>query len=360
MSEQVEGRLIGVVSGCTNPESVELLPDGETVVFGNCRLNVGYPWFRGGSGLVYLQGAAFVSQARLKADGFELTERELVTGLTGTLGCDVLRNAPTERFAVGTVFMCEGGKPLTADEQQLVTDADPGVIAFDGMTGEVRGRIPMGSDSELGRAFNGLEQPNGLAIDSSGNLYVGDIPNTNPDPDPDAPPPVPPAVYRIPNAALDALAAGIAGAAESIRRVVMPNYVNGITVSPIDQVAYAVSCMYNDPVEGGVYRLDDDAFASGEQPAPIRSGFGIQDGVAVTRRGTVLISNPLTGRILGFRADGSDVEVVAAGLPTRMPADFNVVYPPFLNGEPALLITDISVGSPPGDATVSAVAIEGL
>ena len=360
MTDRVEGRLIGVVDGCTNPESAELLVDGETVVFGNCCLGVGFPWFREGRGIVYHQGDAFVSQARLTVDGFVVTQRQLITGLSGTLGCDVLRANPTGRFPIGTVFMCEGGKPLTATGQALVLDADPGVLAFDGMTGEVRGRISMGPGSEIARAFNGLEQPNGLAIDSSGNLYVGDIPNTNPDPDPEAAPPVPPAVYRIPNASLDGLAAGTAGAGRGVERVVMPNFVNGIAISPIDQVAHAVSCSYTDPINGGVYRLDDAAFASGVQPAPIRTGFGIQDGICVTRRGTVLVSNPVLNTIVGFRVDGTDVAVLTTGLPTRMPADFNVVYPPFLNGEPALLVTDISVGSPPGDGTVCAIAIEGL
>ena len=360
MAEVFEGRLIGFIKGCTNPESAELLPDGETVVFGNCRLAVGYPWFRDGQGIVYLQGAAFVSQGRLTETGMELTERELLTGLTGTLGCDVLRAGATSAFPVGTVFMCEGGQPLTADERQLVEDANPGVIAFDGVTGEMRGRLPMGGSSPIGRKFNGLEQPNGLAIDSSGNLFVGDIPNTNPDPNPDAPPPVPPAVYRIPNDALDAMADGDNSSASGVQRVVMPNYVNGVTVSPIDQVPYAVSCMYTDPVDGGIYRLEQSAFNSGEQPDPVRTGYGIQDGVGVTRRGTVLASNPLTNKISGFRADGTDIEIVTEGLPTRMPADFNVVYPTVLGGEPALLVTDISVGSPPGDGTVSAVDITGL
>jgi hypothetical protein len=354
----VKGRLIGVIEGCTNPESAELLTDGETIVFGNCRLGVGYPWFREGRGIVYLRNEAFVSQGRLGSDGLELTRRELVTGLTGTLGCDVLRVA-TPRLPAGTVLMCEGGKPLTDDETSL-GEGDPGVIAFDGFTGEVLGRLSLGPHSPVASRFNGLEQPNGLAVDSAGNLYVGDIPNTNPDPDPAAPPPVPPAVYRIPHSALDGLIAGDPRSVDGVQRVVMPNYVNGVTVSPVDDVPYAVSCSYGDPVDGGIYRLDHEAFASGVQPAPLKTGYGIQDGVGVTRRGTVLISNPTNGRLLGFRADGTDIEVVVDGLPARAPADFNVVYPRFLDGEPVLLIPDIAVGADPGTSTVSAVDISGL
>ena len=54
------------------------------------------------------------------------------------------------------------------------------------------------------------------------------------------------------------------------------------------------------------------------------------------------------------------VVVTADGLPTQMPADFNVVYPRCLDGEPALLVPDIRVPSEPGAANVSVLAIAGL
>ena len=63
------GFRLGVIEGCTNPESAEMLADGETFVFGNCALGVGFPWFRDGAGLVYLEGQAFVSRARVGANG---------------------------------------------------------------------------------------------------------------------------------------------------------------------------------------------------------------------------------------------------------------------------------------------------
>ncbi|MET0377349.1 MAG: hypothetical protein ABW049_00050 [Spongiibacteraceae bacterium] len=44
----------------------------------------------------------------------------------------------------------------------------------------------------------------------------------------------------------------------------------------------------------------------------------------------------------------------------RMLADFNVCYPKALNGEPALLVPDISVGCPAGGGSVVVVDLSGL
>src|SRR3979409_1822345 len=105
MSDRFKGKLLGVVEGCSNPESAEMLDDGETFVFGNCRLDVGFPWFRESQGLVYLQGESFVSRARVTAEGTViLEERTLIGGLTTTLGCDILRT-DTEVFPSGTAFI---------------------------------------------------------------------------------------------------------------------------------------------------------------------------------------------------------------------------------------------------------------
>ena len=354
-----EAEVLGVIEGATNPESAELLDDGETIVFGNCAMMVGIPEYRDGMNLVYLRGEAFISRARISASGeVMLEERRLVDGLTGTLGCDILRIG-TGRFPAGTVFIEEGGRPITDDRESISKNAKPRALAFDPETGEIRGEIPLWDDSAIGTRFNGIDQPNGIAIDSAGNLYVGDIPNSNPDPDPAAPPPVPPAVYRIPHESLDALADG-SGGAEGVERVVMPGYVNGLTVSPLDDVCWAVSCSLVDPVNGGIYRLPRSAFATGVQPDPVHRDLGILDGVGVTRRGTVLASNPRTGEIFAFPQDGSRLVVTLSGASIAMPADFNVVYPKVLEGEPALLVPDISVGKPPGTGQIAVAAIRGL
>jgi len=321
---------------------------------------VGIPEFRAGKALVYLQGQAFISQARISASGdVTLQKRRLVEGLTGTLGCDILR-VGTERFPAGTVFIEEGGNPVTKDGTTLTRDTHPRVFAFDPLSGEVRGEIPLWEGSAIGRKFNGLDQPNGIAIDAKGNLYVGDIPNSNPDPDPAAPPPVPPAVYMIPHGALDDLAAGNEGAAETVRRVVMPGYVNGLAVSPVDNSCFAVSCSPIDPVHGGIYNLTSSAFESGMQPDPLHRDLGILDGVGVTRRGTVLATNPLTSEITAFTIGGQRLSINLGASAVAMPADMNVVYPTVLGGEPALLVPDISVGRPAGTGRVVVAAIPGL
>jgi hypothetical protein len=359
MTDRFQGRLLGVIDGCTNPESAELLDDGETIIFGNCRLDVGFPWFRGGQGLVYLDGQAFVSRARIGVGGeVRLEERSLIGGLTATLGCDVLRTDATA-LPRGTVLMAAGGKPVTKDGSGPAP-AWPHILAFDPRTGDILGRIPLGDGSAIAQRFEALEMPNGLAVDPAGNVYVTDCPHTSPLADPAAPPPSSPAVYRLPAAALGPLLRDEPGAADAVNRVVMPGYVNGATTSPLDGTCFAVSCSPVDPVGGGVYRLPGDAFASGAQPAPLWRGLGQLDGVGVTRRGTVLAGNPLENEIHAFTPDGAHGVIAGDGWPCRMPADFNVAYPHCLGGEPALLVTDIMVGTGPGECTVSVLAIPGL
>jgi hypothetical protein len=347
----VEVEVVGVLTGCTNPESAELLGDGETIVFGNCAMTVGLDAYRAGKGLVYLIGEAFVSTARIdRAGNVEMVEPRLVEGLTGTLGCDVVRTDGGP-FPVGTYLIAEGGAPRTRDRVQLEHGSSAAVVAIDPRTGAIRGRIPLGDGSAVAARYNALDQPNGLALAPDGTLYVGDIPNSNPDPDPAAPPPVPPAVYRIPPAALGALAAG-EGGADDVDRIEMPGYVNGLTVSPVDGAVWAVSCSSVDPVGGGVYRLGAGDFEAGRQPDPVWRGLGVLDGVTVTERGTVIVSNPRTSVLTAFTADGGVVTIEPAGEVATMPADINVCYPACLGGRPALLVPEISVGKPPGSGRI--------
>jgi hypothetical protein len=350
--------VIGRIEGCTHPESAELLPDGEHFVFGNCAMTVGVPAYREGKGLVYLEGEAFISLAKVGADGsVGLVRKELITGLTGTLGCDVLAKG-TELFPAGTMFMASGGNAfIRRGDTTLGADTDrhrPCAIAFDPFTGEIRGRIPLWAGSAIAEKFNALDQPNGLAMNAAGDLFVGDIPNGNPVSV--LPPPVPSAVYKIPHHALGALARCEEGAAAKVERVLAPGFVNGLTISRIDGECWMVSCSSHDVDEGGLYRLTDEDFARGELPKASVKGIGVIDGVGFTRRGSVVLTNPRNGTVHFFTPDGEHVLIEGEGVVLgRNPADVNICYPACLGGgEPALLVPDVCVGP---DSERSAITI---
>ncbi|MGE0388113.1 MAG: hypothetical protein AB7Q97_25590 [Gammaproteobacteria bacterium] len=351
--------LLGRIGGCTNPESAELLADGERFVFGNCAMMVGHPAYRAGQGLVYLAGQAFVSRARIDAQGVHMEAERVVAGLTGTLGCDLLP-VGTARFPAGTVFMAEGGRPVTEPGAAvLVEHVRPRIIAFDPLRGTVHGSIPLWEGSAIAAKFNALDQPNGLAIDAQGNLYVGDIPNSNPHDF--LPAPVPSAVYRIPRGSLDALALEAAGAADAVERIEIPGWVNGIAAARDEDAVWFGSCSFHCPAGGGAFRLAPQDFRRGALPEPAVRGMGLIDGIGLSRRGTLFLSTPMTGELHAFRADGAHFVVKTGGEnPVRMPADFNICYPNVLGGEPAALVTDISVGMPPGDGSVAVVDLSGL
>jgi hypothetical protein len=354
--------LLGRIEGCTHPESADLLEDGEHVVFGNCAMTLGIASFRQGAALVYLEGEAFISIARITGNEIELVDRERIAELTATLGLDVLPLA-TALFPKGTVFQAAGGNPIIRrGEENATTDPErrrSHALAYDALTGEVRGQIPFWAGSRIAEKFNEIDQPNGLAIGANGDLFVGDIPNGNPESV--LPPPVPSAVYHIPHAALDPLARGEAGSADGVRRVLTPGFVNGVTVSPVDGCCWVVSCSSHDEAEGALYRLTDADFDAGVLPDPAVSGLGVLDGVTFTRRGTVFVSNPRTGEIHAFLADGDHRLILADGAPiARNPADINVCYPRDRNGEPVLLVPDVSVAAGPGEGSVSFLDITGL
>jgi hypothetical protein len=360
--ETLDLPILGRIEGCTHPESAELLPDGERFVFGNCAMTLGVQAYRAGAGLVYLDEQAFISVGRIGPDrSVSLVERRRISGLTATLGCDVVRRG-SARFPVGTVFMAGGGNPVVRPGEQALIDpaqTHSQLLAFDPAITKVSGSIALWHGSPLAKRYNPIDQPNGLAVNAAGDLFFGDIPNGNPATV--LPPPVPSAVYRIPCEAIDGLAAGDSAAATGVQRVLMPGFVNGVTVSPVDDSVWVVSCSSHDPAGGALYRLGKEDFASGVLPSPAIQGLGVLDGVSITRRGTVFVSNPRTGQTHALLADGSHRVVLGAGKPlARNPADINVCYPAALRGEPALLIPDVSVAAGPTDGTVTVLDIRGL
>jgi hypothetical protein len=359
-----ETRILGRVAGATNPESAELLDDGETLIFGNCTMVMGNPNHRSGKSLVYLEGRAFITQARIGEQGtVTVTERRLVEGLTGTLGTEVHRIG-TRLWPAGTGLTACGGKPFAVDiDATLGTDsaARQQIYAFDPISGAPRGRIALWAGSPFAKAIgHHVEMPNGIAVAPNGDLYLADNPNTNPETA--VPPPVPSCVYRIPYASIDGLLEDSPDAAAAVQAVEWEGWFNGVAASPIDGSAWAVTSSYHDPFNGAIIRLGTDDFAARRLPEPFVKDLGICDGAAVTKRGTVFATNPIAKEIFVFPTDGSHQRLTINGeeLPTANPADINVIYPNFLGGEPALTVGDIAVGSDPGTAQVLILDIAGL
>ena len=199
------------------------------------------------------------------------------------------------------------------------------------------------------------------AVDLAGNLYFGDIPNSNPV---DAlPAPVPSAVYRIPNGAIEALVDDRAEGPAQVQRIEMPGFVNGLCSARDEEAVYAVSCAAHCPVGGGIYRLTPADFATGILPEPLVQGLGggYLDGVGITKRGTLLASAPLHQTIHAFTPEGRHFIVTVDGEnPVSLPADFNVCYPNMLGGEPGLLVPDLTMGGPLGAGSVSLLDFNGF
>jgi hypothetical protein len=122
-----------------------------------------------------------------------------------------------------------------------------------------------------------------------------------------------------------------------------------------------VSCSSHDEAGGAAYRLSDEDFERGVLPPPVVAGLGVLDGIGITRRGTLFVSNPRTGQIHVFLQDGSHRLLQLLG-PEAIgtPADINVCYPKFLGGEPALLAPDVSVTAKAGEGSVTLLDISGL
>jgi len=349
--------VLGKIEGASNPESSELLLDGEHFVFGNCTLVMDHPeGAERGYPLVYVEGEAFVTLGRIGPDRkVELIKRKVAEGLTGTLGIDVIK-ADNPAVKAGTAFVAEGAYPASPrGGTKLNMDYRPRLVAIDALGAGKIGEIPLGPESVIGRRFNRIEHPNGVAADSEGNLYFGDIANGRLEGGT-------PAMYRIPREAIAGLMAGDDAAAALVTRILMPSHVNGLTVSPVDQSIWAVSCAYNPEDGGGVYRVTAEDFKTGRTPKPNMKGLGsgVLDGIGVTKRGNVLVSCPMTGELHIFTAEGDQrVIMTSEGKPAGLPPDFNVCYPKSLGGEPAILLPDLSLGKGPEEASVAVLDLSG-
>lgn len=360
---EVRVPLLGRIEGATNPESAELLPDGETIIFGNNVLVIGIDSYRAGRGITYVRGEAHISRARLLGRGrIDFEAPRLIDGLTGTHGVDVLPVA-TDKLPVGTLFITEDAGPQTYRGTGIIlpkSDYCTCVMAFDPATGEVLGRIPLGVGSAVAKRFRDLEQPNGLAVSSEGDLYVSDMAPGAEVPGFDVPSPS--AIYRIPHGAIDGLIAGEPGAADQVQCILTPGKTNGLSFSKADGSLLSVSCSPDDPVGGGIFRLKPADFERERQPAPEVGGLGIIDGVGETKRGTLVVSLPVSGELVLFTTDGRHIVVKdeEGANANSMPADINICYPKILGGEPAVLVPSIGVGSGAGESSVVIVDLSGF
>ena len=355
--------LLGRIEGCTNPESAEMLADGETIIFGNCTILLGIEDYRGGRGITYAQGEAFVSRARFAARGeLILLERQFLGNLTGTHGTDILPVA-TVGLPAGTAFITEAAGPQTVRGTGRVlpkSDYLSNLTAFDPLSGQVRGTVPLGVGSAIAARFSDLEQPNGLAFGANGDLYVSDMAPASEVPGWNEVSPS--AIYRIPHGAIDGLIAGDVDAAAGVQRLLTPGKTNGLSRSWRDGSILSVSCSPGDPAAGGIYRYAAADFESGRQPGPLISGLGIIDGVGETRRGTLVASTPPTSEVHLFPADGRHLilKLPDGSDPVVRPADINICYPRVLGGEPALLVPDVAPGADIGASSVCLVDLSGF
>jgi len=348
--------LLGRLEGATNPESADMLLDGEHFVFGNCTMSLDHPARSLGHVLIYMKDEAFISLGRIGPDKkVELVKRKVADHLTATLGVDVLK-ADNAAVGAGVAFIAEGGHPVAPrDKADLIEDFRPRLLAVDALGKGVVGEIPLGDDSVIGRKYHGLEQPNGVAADRFGNLYVGDIAHGG----------VPgclSAIYCIPRAAIPGLMAGDDAAGAMVSRILMPGHVNGLSASPNDDTIWAVSCSVDCPVGGGIYQINPMDFHFGRLPEPrVRGiGAGILDGVGLTKRGSLLTSTPRDGGLHIFLPNGDHrIVVTKDGPATSLAPDFNVCYPKALGGEPAVLVPDLAMASTPGQASVAMLDLSG-
>ena len=104
--------LLGRLEGATNPESADMLLDGEHFVFGNCTMSLDHPARSLGHVLIYMKDEAFISLGRIGPDKkVELVKRKVADHLTATLGVDVLK-ADNAAVGAGVAFIAEGGHPV--------------------------------------------------------------------------------------------------------------------------------------------------------------------------------------------------------------------------------------------------------
>jgi hypothetical protein len=260
-----------------NPEGAIFSPDGRYVYISNAA-ELGMP----DKGFHFVRNAGYVSKLAVQPDGtLRMENPKLVTGLTGPVGMAV-SPAGTQRFPEGTIFLAQIGAPLAEADGTEVKDpslSDPKIVAFDA-DGKVLGEIKLGEGSPVAKASGAVATlPNALAFDKQGNLYLAETGIGGGLFDP----PVKTmggGVYMFPKDSLDALAEGKDAPLYYIP--VPEGGPDGIEVAPDGVIHFntvgAVAGL-KDPAEGGMYRLRQQDFQSGNLPRPYNHGLGALDGL---------------------------------------------------------------------------------
>lgn len=293
----LKGKVIQRLQAFENPEGAVFSADGRYVFITNSAelgaKDRGFHW---------VERAGFISKLEVLPDGtLKMVNLKLVDGLTGPLGMAVSTKS-TKTFPQGTIFVCTGNLPLADTDSAAITDPSRHrveIIAFD-EDGNLYGSISWGRDSALAQVSGGpAAQPNGMAFDKEGNLYLADTGmggrTLNP------PLAARPGVMMIPHAALDDLAAERTPSARPVFLPV-PGGPDGVDVCPTDRSVHVntvgLAAGMEDANKGGMFRLTQRDFARGICPAPFASGFGALDGLTFLPNGTRLDTQVLDDNYL--------------------------------------------------------------
>jgi len=274
----VKGQLVQTLNSFDNPEGAIFSADGKSVFISNAA-ELGMP----DRGLRWIEKGGYISKLSVQPDGtLQMVNEKLVAGYTTPLGMAVLPKA-TGTFPAGTIFAVTGGCFLAQADGTPITDRarhETRIIAFS-EDGKVLGEIPMAAGSAFEKASKApVAQPNALAFDAEGNLYVTDTGNGGSLLKPRLK--ARPGVYRVPHESLDALAAGQQPTAP-LAFIPIPGGPDGIEVSPDDDSIHVntvgAAAGVKDPAKGAMYRLTGYHFAKGKLPAPQMRGIGALDGL---------------------------------------------------------------------------------